>query len=96
MPHPLVYFPHMLTGGGKRVKSFDGTDHGANWATGTQSQPTVTSPLFFEGAVSSTDMNRVTDAREKQRIGIFSTVFSYAGSHGGSNKGHRNWVSVWI
>jgi hypothetical protein len=84
----------MHTGGGKRMQNCDGTDHGANWATGTQSPPTVTSPLFFEGAVSSTDMNRVTDAREKQRIGIFSTVFSYADLYGGSRIYHHHWVSV--
>lgn len=37
---------------------------------------------MFEGTVTATDMSRATDAREKDRIGIFGTGFSYAGSYG--------------
>lgn len=36
---------------------------------------------MFEGTVSSTDMSRATDGREKDRIGIFGTGLSYAGSY---------------
>ena len=71
-----------------RPMAKDSSGSGSNWATGTQSlqtvlgQSAVTSRLFFEGALSSTDMSRVTDAREKQRIGLFGTGSSYAGSYG--------------
>lgn len=37
---------------------------------------------MFEGTVTATDMSRATDAREKDRIGIFGTGISYAGSYG--------------
>jgi hypothetical protein len=45
-------------------------------------QSAVTSRLFFEGTISVGDISLVTDAREKQRIGIFGTDLSYAGSYG--------------
>jgi YD repeat-containing protein len=65
-----------------------GKDSVAAWSTGTISQPAnnhmnpVTSRLVFEGTVTATDLSRVTDMREKGRIGIFGTGFSYAGSYG--------------
>jgi hypothetical protein len=71
-----------------RPMAKDSSGSGSNWANGTQSLPTtlgqsaVKSRLFFEGTVSSTDMTRATDAREKQRIGIFGTDLSYAESYG--------------
>jgi hypothetical protein len=42
----------------------------------------VESRLMFEGTVTATDMSRATDAREKDRLGIFGTGLSYAGSYG--------------
>jgi hypothetical protein len=65
-----------------------GKDSNTAWSTGTISQPAnthmnpVTSRLVFEGTVSSTDLSRITDMREKGRIGIFGTGFSYAGASG--------------
>jgi YD repeat-containing protein len=65
-----------------------GKDSVAAWSTGTVSQAAnnhmnpVTSRLVFEGTVSSTDYSRITDMREKGRIGIFGTGFSYAGASG--------------
>jgi hypothetical protein len=65
-----------------------GKDSNTAWSTGTVSQAAnthmnpVVSRLAFEGTVSSTDYSRITDMREKGRIGIFGTGFSYAGSSG--------------
>jgi hypothetical protein len=65
-----------------------GKDSNTAWSTGTISQPAnthmnpVTSRLVFEGTVSSTDLSRITDMREKGRMGIFGTGFSYAGASG--------------
>jgi len=42
----------------------------------------VSSCYSDDGTVSSSDMDRVTDSREKGRIGIFGTTQSYAGSSG--------------
>jgi hypothetical protein len=63
-----------------------GKDSNTAWSTGTVSavqnthQNPVTSHLAFEGTVTTIDLSRVTDAREKGRIGIYGTGFSYAGS----------------
>jgi YD repeat-containing protein len=71
-----------------RPMAKDSSGGGSAWATGTTSQYTgktgynVESRLMFEGTVAQTDMSRATDAREKQRIGIFGTGLSYAGSYG--------------
>jgi hypothetical protein len=71
-----------------RPMAKDSSGSGANWAMGITSQRTgatgypVESRLMFEGTVSSTDMSLATDAREKQRIGVFGTDLSYAGSYG--------------
>jgi len=67
--------------------SKDASGSGANWAEGTKSDSeeglgTVESRLMFEGTVTATDMDRASDAREKERMGIFGTVHSYAGSSG--------------
>ncbi len=71
-----------------RPMAKDSSGSGSAWATGTTSQRTgatgypVESRLMFEGTVSSTDMSRATDAREKDRIGIFGSGLLYAGSYG--------------
>jgi len=81
---------HTMTGGAcagqGRPMAKDSSGSGANWYQGTISAPQnanqnpVESRLFFEGTVT-TGLDRATDAREKQRIGIFGTGFSYAGSY---------------
>ncbi len=38
--------------------------------------------MSTKGTVAQTDMSRATDSREKDRIGIFGTDLSYAGSYG--------------
>jgi hypothetical protein len=43
-------------------------------------QNPVTSRLMFEGTVTSTDYSRITDMREKGRIGIYGTGLSCAGA----------------
>ena len=71
-----------------RPQAKDAAGSGANWYLGTKSdrqvilQPDVESRLFFEGTVTATDMSRATDKREKDRLGIFGTGNSYAGSYG--------------
>ena len=72
-----------------RPEAKDASGDGANWYLGTQSQPrastmqgTTTSRFFFTGTVSATDMSRATDKREKDRIGVFGSSNSYAGSYG--------------
>ena len=71
-----------------RPQAKDAAGSGANWYLGTKSerqvilQPDVESRLFFEGTVTATDMSRATDKREKDRVGIFGTGNSYAGSYG--------------
>jgi hypothetical protein len=63
-----------------------GKDSNSAWSTGTGSavqnthQNPVTSRLVFEGTVAPNDAARATDMREKGRIGIYGTGFSYAGS----------------
>jgi hypothetical protein len=74
-----------LRGQGKPVAK-DSSGGGAQWSTAPQSisqtQDSVASRFGYEGTVSSSDMDRVTDSREKGRIGIFGTTQSYAGSSG--------------
>ena len=71
-----------------RPMAKDSSGSGSAWATGTLSgkqtptQSTVESRLFFSGTVTATDMSRATDKREKDRLGIFGTSNSYAGSYG--------------
>ena len=71
-----------------RPMAKDSSGSGSAWATGTMSdkqtptQSTVESRLFFTGTVASTDMSRATDKREKDRMGVFGTSNSYAGSYG--------------
>jgi len=70
-----------------RPMAKDSSGSGANWYQGSVSaaqnanQNQVESRLFFEGTVT-TGLDRATDARERQRIGIFGTGSSYAGSYG--------------
>ena len=71
-----------------RPMAKDSSGSGSNWATGTNSaiqtqfQTPVESRFFFTGTVTPTDMSRATDKREKDRLGIFGTSNSYAGSYG--------------
>jgi len=71
-----------------RPMAKDSSGSGSAWATGTLSdkqtptQSTVESRLFFSGTVTATDMSRATDKREKDRMGVFGTSNSYAGSYG--------------
>jgi len=52
----------------------DCSGDGANWCTAAISQGTgsVSSRFSYEGTVSSSGMDRVTDSREKGRIGIWA------------------------
>jgi hypothetical protein len=71
-----------------RPMSKDASGSGANWSTGTTSakqslrMTDVESRFFFTGTVAPTDMSRATDKREKDRMGVFGTSNSYAGSYG--------------
>ena len=71
-----------------RPMAKDSSGSGSNWAVGTSSaiqsqfQTPVESRFFFTGTVTGTDMSRATDKREKDRLGIFGTSNSYAGSYG--------------
>jgi hypothetical protein len=71
-----------------RPMAKDASGSGSNWSTGTTSavnqprQTAVESRFFFTGTVAPTDMSRATDKREKDRLGVFGTSNSYAGSYG--------------
>ena len=75
-----------------RPEAKDSSGGGTNWYLGTQSAPqtggqnTVESRFFFTGTVASNatiaDLSRATDKREKDRLGVFGTSNSYAGSYG--------------
>ena len=64
-----------------------GKDSNTAWATGTVSAQQnihtnpVTSHLAFEGTITSTDNSRVTDAREKGRVGDCSDIRSFRDSN---------------
>ena len=63
----------------------------AQWSTGIVSEDAtgavqVESRLFYQGTVegggTANELSRLTDAREKGRIGILGSALSYAGSYG--------------
>ena len=63
----------------------------AQWSTGIASEDStgevqVESRLFYQGTVegggTANELSRLTDAREKGRIGILGSALSYAGSYG--------------
>jgi hypothetical protein len=81
----------LLYGQGRPMaKSASGA--GADMSSGTLSKDQgsssvqVSSRLFFDGTVAgggtANDLSRLTDAREKGRIGILGSALSYAGSYG--------------
>jgi hypothetical protein len=81
----------LLYGQGRPMaKSASGA--GADMSSGTLSKDQgsgsvqVSSRLFFDGTVAgggtANDLSRLTDAREKGRIGIFGSALSYAGAYG--------------
>jgi hypothetical protein len=72
-----------------RPMAKDASGAGTNFSKGETSQEgalTVRSRLFFDGTVAGSasvdDLSRLTDAREKGRIGILGSALSYAGSYG--------------
>ncbi len=77
----------LLYGQGRPMAK-DATGGGLDFAEGltsTEGAVTVESRLFFDGTVASSgsvnDLSRLTDAREKGRIGILGSALSYAGSY---------------
>ena len=82
---------HLYGQGKPNAMDADAETMAAQWSTGIVSEDTtgevqVESRLFYQGTVkgggTTNELSRLTDAREKGRIGILGSALSYAGSYG--------------
>ena len=82
---------HLYGQGKPNAMDADAETMAAQWSTGIVSEDStgevqVESRLFYQGTVegggTANELSRLTDAREKGRIGILGSALSYAGSYG--------------